>query len=269
MPLPSSFRRTLNQESYGPSGTMFPTGELLGPNQHTASTSGTGSLTPQEFSRPPETVLSAGSGQCVIGTSGTGPLAAALLEAENIWMGETSGLVNVGPASTDVSQTSSYGEAMERRAAPPIHVLKQWYERVARPYVDLRAREEVLAKWSLSGPQGASWVISRLLEEHQFDALETAGNVLSTIGEAAVPFVIGALRLVAAEGEDAQVAVVLLHTLRNFGKSNLSGWVELIPSLAKPFGLAQDRDVREAAYRTAEILPKEEAVDLTEFRSAA
>jgi len=180
---------------------------------------------------------------------------AAMIEALN----------NAALAKPEMATGGSREAPISHEAPMPANrFFERWYESLRLSGADARAREALLERWAESSEMGASWISSRILSERQLDALEAAGEILSRLGRVAVPFTVGALRLVAIEGQDPQVAIILLHTLRKFGRSNLSDWTDILLALATRFSTDRDRDLREAAFRATESLPGDKAAGLLE-----
>lgn len=165
------------------------------------------------------------------------------------------------PSAND--QSSELGTPVEHRVERPAY--ETWYSRLGRwsgPYGSRASQQELIEKWVSSNEDGAAWLASRLLSEHNADAISGGFRVLLRFGQTAMPHIIRSLEL-ASRGEDSGPALVFLRFCRECDKSTLAPWtwrlLDLMPLFVRHF----DSDVRGAAYLLyAEILDRPKALDL-------
>jgi len=141
---------------------------------------------------------------------------------------------------------------------------EQWYDLLSKWAVAHGSREvhdRLMNIWRTSGERGAYWLTQHLLIEKQIDVQEAALEALVKIGRPAIPYVIGSLAQF-SEMDDSEHAALLLRALRWFRQDDLSAQLDMIPRLIQRFLQSSDRELREAAYRCAEILPSRQAVDI-------
>jgi hypothetical protein len=132
------------------------------------------------------------------------------------------------------------------------------------PFAEPEVRNSTRDFWLNRGAAGAEWLINRLGNETHSDALDAVANLLADFGIEAAGPILNKLQ----NKPISDQSEVLLKAL---------GWIEstedaapIDPELGEKtlagYFLAQDSDVRAAAYAATRILPRERAVALLEGR---
>lgn len=122
------------------------------------------------------------------------------------------------------------------------------------PYGSREAREDNLRFWADTGTKGAEWLVRRLAEETNVDALSGATEALARIGSAAVPAIIDVLE------SDIYMTRIPDRTealLRALGRISSSYIIEprRILRILEQFSELPDEDLREMAYWAGNCLP--------------
>jgi hypothetical protein len=133
------------------------------------------------------------------------------------------------------------------------------------PFAAAEVRNSTREFWLKKGAAGAEWLINRIGNETQSDAMDAVANLLADFGIKAIDPIVRKLQ----NKPTSDQSEVLLKAL---------GWIEgtedAVPvdpdlrekTLAEYF-LVQDPDVRAAAYAATRILPRERAISLLRGRT--
>jgi len=112
--------------------------------------------------------------------------------------------------------------------------------------------------WGTSGEAGIRWLVSRLRDEVQVEAIHAASSLLARLGEPAIGPAIEEL----ANDPTPDQALALLNALGSLGAAESSPTLEgaLADLVLADFLQHDDPDLREAASEAISLLPPERAV---------
>ena len=112
--------------------------------------------------------------------------------------------------------------------------------------------------WGASGMEGIHWLVSRLRDEVQIEAIHAASSLLAGLGEAAIGPAVEEL----ANDPAPDQALALLNALGSLGEAESSPTLEgaLAELVLADFLQHDDPDLREAAAEALRLLPPERAV---------
>jgi hypothetical protein len=139
--------------------------------------------------------------------------------------------------------------------------LGRWTGRHGSP----EARQEVLRDWVRIGENAAFWLVGRVVEESNLDALDGASLALEAMGVVAAPYIIAALAASTSRG-DADTALKLFRILEWFPAKDVAASAPSLAAIVEQWAFQRLVELREAAYRCLPLLPNGEDVRIRALR---
>lgn len=176
---------------------------------------------------------------------------------EDVLIGIQLRQLKLGALSDRVSLPSTAPSSASEPPRTLYEVYETLYHRLGRwvgPYASKLAKEAVLSLWVKSGEDGASWLVRRVAEEQNLDALEGASAAIIRMGRAAIGHIIAALNDSVADGDNERTAK-FLGILEWFSPTAFTPYAAMLRAILQEIVVGNfNNETREAAYRCFPLL---------------
>jgi hypothetical protein len=147
-------------------------------------------------------------------------------------------------------------------ALPSSPVFEALYGRLGRwsgRYGSRQAQQDVLRGWIQTGEDGASWLVRRVTEERNLEALDGVSIALEAMSTVAAPHIIASLATSTASG-DVETVLKLFRILEWFPAEDIVALGPSLTAIVERSASHPSVELREAAYRCIPLLPSGEDV---------
>jgi hypothetical protein len=117
-----------------------------------------------------------------------------------------------------------------------------------------QAQQDLLRRWIRTGEDGAFWLVRRVAEERNLEALDGASTALEAMSAVAAPHIVAALASSNKAG-DTETALKLLRILEWFPAGDIVAIAPSLTAIVERSASHASVELREAAYRCVPLLP--------------